>query len=228
MRTAIVQIAFVSWAFFLCCSGSESTTTEPAFTPPEKNQASQPESSEPPKAQNESPKKSKAILMVIAPKNFRDEELFITREILEGAGYKITLASTSTDEAVGMLGGKALPELLVSQVKAEDFEAVVFIGGAGTKVILKDEATLALAKAAVGAGKLVAAICMAPEILANAGLLKGKKATCWAGGRDNIKAQGAEVVDTPVVTDGLIVTGNGPTAARAFGETILGILTKDQ
>ncbi len=71
------------------------------------------------------------------------------------------------------------------------------------------------------------AICIAPTILAYAGVLEGKKATVW--NQDGKQAEiltknGAEFVDELVVVDGKIVTANGPPAAEAFGKKILEML----
>lgn len=177
-------------------------------------------------AKDKKASRGKKVLMIIAPKNFRDEELFTTRKVIEAAGHGVTLASTSTARATGMLGGTAKPDITIEQAKAEAYDAVVFVGGSGTRALLNHKGALSLARRAHGAGKLVAAICMAPEILANAGLLDGKKATSWKGGRDNLRARGAKVSNAPVVTDGRLITGGGPSAARAFGEAIVAYLSK--
>lgn len=169
---------------------------------------------------------AKKVLMVIAPKDFRDEELFKTREVIEAAGHQVVLASTSAKQSTGMLGGKAKPDIVIDRVDASQYDAVVFVGGSGTAVLLKHPAALSLARSAYAAGKLVAAICMAPGILANADLLKGKKATGWKGGHDLLKAKGAKVTKKRVEQDGRIITGNGPAAARAFGEAIVRFLAK--
>jgi len=169
---------------------------------------------------------SKKVLMVIAPKNFRDEELFKTRKVIEAAGHQVVLASTSVEPSTGMLGGKAKPDIVIDGVDASQYDAVVFVGGSGAAALLKHPAALSLARSAYAAGKLVAAICMAPGILANADLLKGKKATGWKGGHDLLKAKGAKLTKKRVVQDGRIITGSGPAAAQAFGEAITRFLTK--
>jgi protease I len=163
----------------------------------------------------------KTALMVIAPDKFNDDELFVTRGILETAKIQVTLASTTTDEATGMHGGKATPDIAIAAADGVAYDAVVFVGGSGTTVLLEDVTAQNLAITAYNSGKLVAAICMAPEILANAGLLNGIRATCWSGGVDNLKSKGAVFVDENVVVDGRIITGNGPGAAAEFGNAIV-------
>ncbi len=59
------------------------------------------------------------VLMIIAPENFRDEELLHTREELEHAGAKVTLASTKT-AAKGLLGARVTPDIKLEQVSIDD------------------------------------------------------------------------------------------------------------
>lgn len=82
-----------------------------------------------------------------------------------------------------------------------------------------------MARATVEAGKPLGAICIAPLILAKAGVLKGRKATVWDSGGEQIailKAHGAVYTDQAVVIDGSVVTGNGPGAAGEFGRVFAG------
>ncbi|HIH21981.1 MAG: DJ-1/PfpI family protein [Candidatus Diapherotrites archaeon] len=166
----------------------------------------------------------KKVLLVIAPKNFRDEELFHTKEELEKAGFQTSIASSSLSEAVGMLGGKAKPEILLEKAKAEDFDAVAFIGGGGAASYFNNRFALSLAQKFYNAGKITAAICIAPVILANAGLLNGKKATSFPSEENALEDKGAAFTGNPVEADGLIVTAEGPKAARDFGKKIAQLL----
>ena len=169
-----------------------------------------------------------SILMIIAPENFRDEEFLVPKEYFEKKGHAVTVASTKKGECRGMLGARAFAECSLNEVKAEDYDAIVFVGGAGTPLVRKENSAIALAKDAFAKGKIVAAICWAPTILAKAGLLKGKKATVWAGPdseygmstTDYLKKEGVLVQKQPVVLDGKIVTAEGPHAARRFAEEI--------
>lgn len=162
----------------------------------------------------------KKVLMVIASAQFRDEEYQKPRQILEAAGAKVTVASSSLSEAVGMLGLKVNPDLLLKEARMEEFDAVVFVGGIGATEYWDDPAAHALAKQASQAGKPVSAICLAPMTLANAGLLKGKKATIWKDASGDFKAKGVVYTGKPVEQDGGIITGSGPDAAEAFGEAL--------
>ncbi len=167
-------------------------------------------------------------LLIIAPENFRDEELLHTREELEKAGIETIVASTKKGPCRGMLGHVENAVLSLDEVNVDDFDAVIFVGGAGTPIVRANENAIKIAKEAYEKGKVVAAICWAPTILAKAGLLNGKKATVWVGfdpeygmnTNEVLEKYGAKFTGNPVEVDGRIVTANGPNAARDFGKAI--------
>lgn len=165
------------------------------------------------------------VLMVVAREMFRDEEYDIPRRILERGGVDVTVASTIFGEAEGRFGMTAPVDLLIGDTDMADYDAVVFVGGGGSQEYFDHPAAHQLAIDAVEKGKIVAAICIAPHILAAAGILKGKKATCYSSEVDAIETYGAQYTGNPVEVDGQIITANGPEAAEEFGRTILDALT---
>ncbi len=164
---------------------------------------------------------NKKVLMVIAPKDFRDSEYIEPRSVIENSGAEVKVASIQSGVAIGAEGTKAQIDLTVSEVNIEDFDAVVFVGGPGMAQIIGDESLQVLAKKFYGAGKLTTAICVAPAILAKAGILSGKQATAWSGVKEDLENSGAVYTGEAVTVDGKIITGNGPVAAREFGEKIV-------
>ena len=163
----------------------------------------------------------KKVLMVIASDQFRDEEYQQPRALLEKAGVKVTVASSSLDEATGMLGLKVKPDILLKEAKVEDYDGVVFVGGMGATEYWDNPTAHALARSAHQSGKLTSAICLAPMTLANAGLLKGKKATIWKDAVGDFKTKGVVYTGKPVERDGRIITGSGPEAAEEFAKALL-------
>ena len=173
---------------------------------------------------------NKKIAMIIAFKDFRDQEYFVPKEILETAGVKITTVSNKSGTAIGADGGEVEVDLTLSELETANFNAVIFVGGPGVLQYLNNKDSYQVAKKTISQGKLLAAICIAPAILAKAGVLEGKKATVWTSVMDKsavkiLEDNGAIYEDKPVVIDGKIVTGNGPDAAQEFGETIKELLT---
>jgi protease I len=164
------------------------------------------------------------VLMIIAPEDFRDEELLEPKHILTEAGAKVTVASTAAGEASGMLGAKVTPDAVVNNVKSADYHAVVVVGGMGSPTHLWNNAHIhQLLKETHAAGRVVGGICLSGAVLANAGVLKGKKATVWATDESlaALSGGGASYVKDHVVHDGNVVTADGPEAATQFGNTLV-------
>ena len=165
----------------------------------------------------------KKILMVIAPKNFRDEELSIPKQYFESMGATVRIASVSKNEAIGMLGARVKPDLALSEVDIKKYDALVIVGGVGSREYLwNNEELLTLVKEAYDNNKVVAAICLSPVILARAGILEGKEATVFPSNDavEELKKAGAKYVDKPVVISGKIITARDPKAAEEFAKAI--------
>jgi protease I len=167
------------------------------------------------------------ILIAIAEKGFRDEEFTEPYKILKNAGHAVTVASTSVGEAQGKLGLRVKPNVSIDRVDPSQYDAIVVVGGPGTPAYIWPNTALQKALRAVyDKGGIVAAICLAPVVLARAGLIKNKKCTVFPTTESltEIKVAGGLLQDQPVVVDGRIVTGNGPDAATTFGEALLKLL----
>lgn len=167
----------------------------------------------------------KKILMVVAPNNFRDEEAFEPKKILEEAGALVVIASSGVAQARGMFGRTLEVQEDISRVDTAGFDAIVFVGGSGASVYFNNSTALNLAKNFSQAGKVIGAICIAPSILANAGLLTGKRATAFSSESGNLIAKGAEYTGEAVTVEGKIITARGPEAATEFGKKLVEILS---
>jgi len=167
---------------------------------------------------------ARSAVFVVAQQGFRDEELLIPAEILRSRGIKTAIASKSEGPALGKLGAQVEANLALPSVLVKDFDAIIFVGGPGARGYFEDEAALKLAQNFQKAGKIIGAICVAPSILANAGVLLGKEATAFPSEEENLRNRGADYTGMPLATDGLIVTAKGPEAAKDFGEKIAYLL----
>jgi protease I len=163
----------------------------------------------------------KKVVLIIAHENFRDEELAEPMEVLEGAGVEVVIASSSLEPAKGMLGAVVAPDILIEDISVSDYDAVAFIGGGGSSEYFESPVAHSIAREAQASGKPVAAICIAPSTLANAGLLEGKNATSYPSEEGNLKSKGASFTGAGVEVDGKIVTADGPQSASEFGRAIL-------
>ncbi|MCX6808448.1 MAG: DJ-1/PfpI family protein [Candidatus Berkelbacteria bacterium] len=166
------------------------------------------------------------VLMVIAPSNFREEELFQTKQAFDDEGIGVTIASTTIGECYGASGQSVEVDFELSQINAEDYQAVVFVGGPGTPQILVEESALSLARDFFKAGKIVAAICWAVAVLARSGILDGKKATIWPGAKEELISRGIVYTKEGVTVDGNIVTADGVPSADIFGMKIVEMIIK--
>lgn len=165
----------------------------------------------------------KRVLMVIAPREFRDEELLEPRALLAEQGAQIDVASTAKGQATGMLGATVTPDLLLSEANAESYDAVIVVGGMGSPEHLWDNKDLhVLLQNIQSNNKVIAAICLSGAALARAGVLVGKNATVWPMPESlaALEHGKARYTKEPVVCDGKIITADGPGAASQFGTAI--------
>jgi protease I len=163
----------------------------------------------------------KPVLFIIAPKDFRDEELFITQTELEKSGLTTIIASSIVGECIGSKGGIAIAALSLDQININDYATIVFIGGMGSRTFFDDQKAFKLAQEMHNAGRPVAAICIAPVILAKAGLLNHKKATVFSSEIETLEALGAYYTGMDVTVDDNIITAYGPQSAIRFAKRIV-------
>ena len=166
----------------------------------------------------------KRAALIIAGENFQDEEFFVTQRALEAAGVETVIASTRLGAIRGMLGGVAEVRVLVNQLRVDDFDAIIFIGGSGAAQYFDNPAALNIAREAARKRKVLAAISIAPTILANAGALTGVRASSYLSERERLVGAGAIYTGVPVERDRFIITATGPAAAALFGQAIVDTL----
>ena len=166
-------------------------------------------------------------VFVIAHRGYQDLEYAIPKKILEEAGIEVVTASKSGGTCVGKLGGMVKESISLADIKVDQYVAVVFIGGPGAVSYKQDSEAHKLAQEALSNHKWLAAICIAPTILAYSGVLKGKKATVWntdVRQEEVLRTNGAKYTGEKVTVDGKIITANGPEAAEEFGKTLVKLI----
>jgi protease I len=168
------------------------------------------------------------VLIVIAPEKFRDEEFSVPAAALQKAGIGYDIASKTRGGCTGMLGTKVNATLSFEDVEPKTYDGILIVGGGGAQEHLWDDEILGeMVKYFHASAKVVAAICLAPVVLARAGILKGKKATYFNNPVSfrEMKSGGAVLVDKAVVADNRIITANGPAAAAEFADAFIRTLT---
>ncbi|MCA9497467.1 MAG: DJ-1/PfpI family protein, partial [Nanoarchaeota archaeon] len=167
------------------------------------------------------------ILMLIAPNNFRDEEYFKPKRILETEGFQVYTASRGVMEARSKLGNLVKIDIDIYNVNLNNFDVLVLVGGNGCLIYEKDQFILNLIRTAFSTGKIIASICISPRILGASGILKGKKITMWNedGSQDRfIHSWGAEFTDADVEIDDKLITAKGPEFSKEFGMEIAEVI----
>ncbi len=123
------------------------------------------------------PARPRKAVFIIPAENFRDEELFDTRRFLDMTGPLTVVASTRIGTIRGMLGNTVEASLGLTDLRVDDYDAIIFVGGQGAILYFSSPVVLNIAREAVAKRKVLAAISAAPTILANAGVLRGVRAT---------------------------------------------------
>ncbi|MDD5644166.1 MAG: DJ-1/PfpI family protein [bacterium] len=168
-----------------------------------------------------------AILFIIPSSNFRDEELFYPMRVFKQSNWRVDVVSSATGSIKGMLGNSFDVSTLIYDVNPENYDVIVFVGGSGAMEYWDDKTAHEIAIKAASKNKILGASCIAPVILANAGVLKNVKVASWPSVKNRLKDQGALFIDENVVVDGLIVTAGKPEAAEEFGEALFILAEKE-
>ncbi len=160
------------------------------------------------------------VLILIAPSGFREEEYAEPKTVLESRGARVVTASLAAGPCRGNAGTRVMADVALRDAAPRDWDAVVLVGGPGASVYYDHLDAHQLARRTLQAQGVVAAICVAPTILARAGLLRGVSATAFASQADALRRFGAVWSSGPVCVSGRIVTASGPEVARAFANEI--------
>jgi protease I len=159
---------------------------------------------------------------VLAENMYQELELWYPLLRLREAGAETFVVGTGSAATYTSKHGYPVEvDLVADQVSAADIDAVVVPEGYAPDLMRRYPAMVGLVRGAFEQGKVVAAICHAGWMLASAGVLKGKKATCVPAIKDDVINAGAEYVDAEVVRDGNLITSRVPSDLPAFCRTII-------
>ncbi len=166
--------------------------------------------------------------MLIAADGFEEVEGLTAVDLLRRAGFVCDIVSLSDTETVtGSHGIRIGADKHFSDILPDDYDAVILPGGLrGTEALQGDRRVLSLVQHMHAAGKLTAAICAAPAVLAEAGLLNGLRATCYPGAEGSLK--GALPCTDSVVRDGTVITSRGVGTAIPFALAVIAYLDSQE
>ena len=166
-------------------------------------------------------------VMILATNGFEQSELMKPKANLEDAGIKTTVVSLESGEIKGWddgnWGESVSVDKTVDEVEnCEGFDALMLRGGQMNPDILRmNDRAVAIVREFGMAGKPVAAICHAPWLLIDAGLVDGKTVTSWPSLRKDLANAGGNVVDQEVATDGNLITSRNPDDIPAFSKALI-------
>ena len=160
-------------------------------------------------------------IAIVATNGFEQSELEVPLKTLREAGATVHVISLQAGEIKGWDKddwGKAVPvDKTVDTVNADDYDAIVLPGGQINPDLLRLESSvLDLIKAFWTQKKVVAAVCHAPWLLVETGIVKGRKVTSYGSIKTDVINAGGLWEDSEVVADQGLVTSRKPADLPAF------------
>lgn len=174
-----------------------------------------------------------ATILVPLAQGCEELEAVTVIDLLRRAGIEVVTAGLDEGPVRASRGTRLLPDTTLDEALTRDYDMVVLPGGLpGADHLDRDPRIGALLQRMSGQGRFVAAICAAPKVLANAGLLRGRRATAFPGALDGPALDGVRLSEEDVVADGKIITSRGPGTAMDFAlaliETLAGRTVRDR
>jgi len=154
--------------------------------------------------------------LMLSADNFEDSELLVPLYRLQEAGYTVDVASVKHGDIIGKHGYSVKVDKVLEEVNPADYAVLVLPGGKAPEVIRNVPAAQTIARIFLERGKPVGAICHGPQTLISAGLLRGRRATCYRTVAGELREAGACYEDSEVVVDGHLVTSRQPEDLPAF------------
>jgi protease I len=165
-------------------------------------------------------------IIVLAEDLYEDLELWYPVLRLREEGAEVVIAGTGALAYKGKNGYPVTVDTSADKVAAGDFDAVVIPGGYAPDRLRRYPAVLSLVRDMFQQGKIVAAICHAAWVPISAGIMKGRRATCFSAIKDDVMNAGAQYEDAEVVRDGNLITSRQPSDLGAFCREIISALTQ--
>ncbi len=161
-------------------------------------------------------------IAVLVEDQYQEQELWYPVYRLREAGATVQIVGPEAGRTYASKHGYPVKtDVAAADVSGRDFDAVVIPGGYSPDLMRRHAAMVGLVRDAFDAGRIVAAICHAGWMLASAGVLRGRRATCFFSIKDDLANAGATYVDEPVVRDGNLITSRQPDDLPRFLPAII-------
>lgn len=163
------------------------------------------------------------MIYVFLANGFEETEAITPIDMLRRCGKEVITVGVTGKVVAGSHNIPVACDITIDETSAEGLEMIVLPGGMpGTKNLAANARVAELIRSCYDRNILIGAICAAPSVLGEMGLLDGKKAVCYPGFEDALK--GAEVLTVPAVRDGNIITARGAGAALEFSYELISAL----
>jgi len=154
--------------------------------------------------------------LMISADGFEDTELLVPYYRLREAGLEVVVSSMNHGMITGLHGYQVPVDKTLEEVDPGDYGILVLPGGKAPSLVRKEPKALAMVQSFFAGSKPVATICHGPQILASAGVLKGRHITCTGSVAKEVKEAGGLYEDREVVVDGNLVSSRQPADLPAF------------
>lgn len=172
------------------------------------------------------PKGSVPRVLVPLAQGCEELEAITIIDLLRRAGIEVTSAGLDAGSVTASRGVTLIPDTDLESALKSDYDMIVLPGGLpGADHLDDDERIRSVLKKMANNGKYTAAICAAPKVLANAGVLAGKTATSYPGFLDNLDLSDTTLSNEAVVRDGKVITSRGPGTAIDFALELIEVLS---
>jgi len=159
--------------------------------------------------------------LLVSADGFEDSELLVPYSRFLEEGVEIDIASIKSGPIIGKHGSHAMATHSLARIDSALYDILILPGGKAPALLRKDEKLLALVRQFFKDEKTVAAICHGPQILASAGVLAGRRATCYRKVRKELEEAGCTYSDEQVVVDDNLITSRVPADLPAFMREIM-------
>ena len=145
-------------------------------------------------------------ILILSADGFEDLEMLVPYYRFREEGFDVDIASRKREKIKGKHDYEIAANKTFEETNAEEYDMLFLPGGKAATRVRKEDAALQLARHFIEKGKPVAAICHGPQILISAGVVSGKRMTCWPEVSRELKEAGAVYEDKEVVVDGNLIT----------------------
>ena len=161
-------------------------------------------------------------VLIITADGYEDMELFYPYWRLVEEGIRVDVASLQKGVVTGKHGYEMKVDRTMDEVNPDDYGILIIPGGSKASLAVRQsDRALVIARAFFEKNKPVASICHGPQVLISAGVMRGRKATCYSGASAEMKEAGVVYEDAEVIVDGNLITSRKPHDLPAFMREVM-------